>query len=97
MKFVSKNVVSDSDKAYFSKKFRKLLRTIKEEQQEGLKTENKSFNIKINLAEGIEHNEENDNKEENIKIEKIRKEVLNFIENQKIPEIFREIGEYPIE
>jgi hypothetical protein len=97
MKIVSKNVVSDNEKAYFSKKFRKLLRAIKEEQQENLKTENKLFNIKINLAEGVEHTEELENKEENMKIEKIKKEVFNFIENQKIPEIFREINEYQIE
>lgn len=97
MKIVSKNVLSDTEKAYFSKKFRKLLRAIKEEQQENLKTENKLFNIKINLAEGVEHTEDYENKEENLKIEKIRKEVFNFIENQKIPEIFREINEYQIE
>ena len=97
MKIVSKNIQLDNEKAYFSKKFRKLLRQIKEEQQENLKTENKLFNIKINLAEGVEHNEEIENKEENLKIEKIRKEVFNFIENQKIPEIFREVNEYPIE
>ena len=40
MKIVSKNIQLDNEKAYFSKKFRKLLRQIKEEQQENLKTEN---------------------------------------------------------
>lgn len=97
MKFVSKNIGSDLEKAYFSKKFRKLLKAIKEEQQENQKTENKTFNIKINLSEGVEQNEEVEQKEEQMKIERIRKEVFNFMENQKIPEIFREISDYPIE
>lgn len=92
MKFLTKNLKNDGSKSIFSKKFRKLLRSIKEEQNESaLKAEAKNFNIKINL------NENDEKKEEKDKFEIIRKEVKNFIENQKVPEIYREIAEYPIE
>ena len=91
MKFLAKNSKDEEMKTYFSKKFRKLLRTFKEEQNESLKPQEKMFNIKINL------NETEEKKEENEKLEYIKKEVLNFVDNQKIPEVFRNPMEYPIE
>jgi hypothetical protein len=90
MKFLNKNLNNvNGIKTYFSRKFRKLLRTIKEEQSEGIKE--KAFNIKINLNESEEKREEKD------KLEAMRKEVITFIDNQKIPEVFRNVNEYPIE
>lgn len=91
MKFVTKNLVNESLKSHFSKKFRKLLRTIKEEQAEATKTDGKGFNIKINLNETDEKREEKD------KLDIVKKEILNFIDSQKIPEVYRSIAEYPIE
>lgn len=88
MKFISKNISNDSVKSYFSKKFRKFLRLIKEEQND---IDNKTFNIKIDLNENEEKREEKD------KLELIRKEISVFIDNQKIPEVFRQNNEYPIE
>jgi len=88
MKFLSKNISNDSIKSYFSKKFRKLLRWIKEEQND---IDNKAFNIKIDLNENEEKREEKD------KLEIIRKEISAFIDNQKMPEVFRQNTEYPIE
>jgi hypothetical protein len=91
MKFLSKNLNNTNNiKSYFSRKFRKLLRSIKEEQSDGMKTD-KAFNIKINLNESEEKKEEKD------KLDTIRKEVLNFIDNQKIPEVLRNLSEYPVE
>ena len=89
MKAISKIIKNENSKNYFSKKFRKLLRSIKNE-----KTENndiKGFNIKINLNETEEKREEKD------KLEMIKSSLINFIDNQKIPEVYREITEYPIE
>jgi len=91
MKVLSKCVFNDGSKAYFSKKFRKILRALKEEQNENKNLKN-DFKMKINLAE-----EPSDNKEEKLKIEEIKKVIDNFLENQRIPESFREIREYPIE
>jgi len=88
MNFLSKNISNDSIKSYFSKKFRKLLRTIKEEQND---IDNKAFNIKIDLNENEEKREEKDN------LEIVRKEIYAFIDNQKVPEVFRQNTEYPIE
>lgn len=88
MKFLSKNISNDSVKSYFSKKFRKLLRGIKEEQND---VDNKAFNIKIDLNENEEKREEKD------KLDIIRKEISAFIDNQKMPEVFRQNTEYPIE
>ena len=94
MKFLTKNLNNENMKSYFSKKFRKLLRNIKEEQNDGVinkSNENKAFNIKIHL------NENEEKREEKGKLEYIKKDVINFIDNQKIPEVFRNITEYPIE
>jgi hypothetical protein len=92
MKFLSKNLNNlNNIKSYFSRKFRKLLRSIKDEQAEGSKPLDKTFNIKINL------NENEEKREEKNKLDQIKKEVLNFIDNQKVPEVFRNVSEYPIE
>jgi len=88
MKFLSKKISNDSVKSYFSKKFRKLLRYIKEEQND---IDNKAFNIKIDLNENEEKREEKD------KLDLIRKEISQFIDNQKMPEVFRQNTEYPLE
>jgi len=50
------------------------------------------FKMKINLSEDVI-----EDKEEKIKIEEMKNVISHFIENQKIPESFREIKEYPIE
>ena len=90
MKVLSKNLNNTNNiKSYFSRKFRKLLRSIKEEQTEGLKSD-KAI-IKINFNESEEKREEKD------KLDQIRKEVLNFIDNQKVPEVLRNVSEYPLE
>jgi hypothetical protein len=88
-KLLAKHLKNTEIKSFFSKKFRKFLRVIKEEQN--AQQEGKAFNIKINLNENEEKREEKD------KLDQIRKEVLNFIDNQKIPEILRSSTEYPIE
>ena len=91
MKFLSKYIFNDGSKSYFSKKFRKILRMLKEEQIESKNLKN-DFKMKINLSEDV-----NDNKEEKLKIEEIKKVIDHFIENQRLPESFREIREYSIE
>jgi hypothetical protein len=90
MKVITKNIDNEQAKTNFSKKFRKLLRTIKQETSESANPE-KAFNIKINLNETEEKREEKD------KLDSIKKEIINFIDSQKIPEVFREITEYPID
>jgi hypothetical protein len=90
MKLLSKNMDNvNGVKSYFSTTFRKLLRNIKEEQNEG--TKEKQYCIKINLNESEEKREEKD------KIEAVKKEVINFIENQKIPECMRDVDLFPLE
>jgi hypothetical protein len=89
-KFLSKNMTNDALKSYFQKNFRKLLRKIKEEQAESV-AKDKAFNIKINL------NESEEKMQEKAQLEALKREVLNFIDNQKIPENFRETLEYPLE
>jgi hypothetical protein len=92
VKFLTKNLKNDSLKSHFLKKFRKLLRTIKEEQTENANLKNeKAFAIKIDLNEDEEKREEKD------RLEQIKKECINFIDNQKIPEEFRDIHKYPID
>jgi len=91
MKFLSKFIFNDGSKSYFSKKFRKILRALKDEQTDNKNLKN-DFKMKINLSEDIA-----DNKEEKLKIEEIKKVIDHFIENQRIPESFREIRDYPIE
>lgn len=92
MKFVTKHLTVPENKPKFAKKFRKLLRTLKEEQSdENAKMDSKALNIKIDL------NENEEKREEKEKLDKIRKEVENFVDNQKIPEVFRDNNEYPIE
>ena len=88
VKFMSKNISNDQSKSYFSRKFRKLLRSIKEDQND---LDNKAFNIKIDLDENEEKKEKKD------KLDMIRKEISQFIDNQKMPEVFRQNTEYPIE
>jgi hypothetical protein len=90
MKVISKHIINENSKNYFSKKFRKLLRSIKNEKSDNI-SEGKGFNIKINLNETEEKREEKD------KLDYIKSCVINFIDNQKIPEVYREISEYPIE
>lgn len=91
MKFINKNLINSPNnlKSYFSKKFRKMLRTIKEEQNEGASKE--VLNIKINL------NETEEKRQELEKLNELNKEIYDFIENQKIPETLRNVSEYPIE
>lgn len=92
MKFVTKHLTVAENKPKFAKKFRKLLRTLKEEQSdENAKMDSKALNIKIDL------NENEEKREEKEKLDKIRKEMENFVDNQKIPEVFRDNNEYPIE
>jgi hypothetical protein len=90
MKQVSKFIDNEQAKNNFSKKFRKLLRTIKQETVENSGAEKQS-NIKINLNDTDEKREEKD------KLDNIKKEIINFIDSQKIPEVYREITEYPID
>jgi hypothetical protein len=88
MKVVSKFIDNEQAKVVFSKKFRKLLRTIKQETNE---TNPEKTVVKINLNETEEKREEKD------KLDVIKKEIINFIDSQKIPEVYREITEYPID
>lgn len=90
MRLLNKNMDNvNGMKSYFSTTFRKLLRNIKEEQNEGNKE--KQYCIKINLNETEEKREEKD------KIDAVKKEVVNFIDNQKIPECMRDNNLYPLE
>lgn len=87
LKFLNSNLKTLDNKATFLKKFRKLLKSIKDEQGE----EENKLNIKINL------NEDEVIKENKIILEDARRIVANFIDYQKVPEEFREYGEYPLE
>ena len=89
-KFINSNLKENADKnnkIAFMKRFRKFIKALKDEQGE----EENKFNIKINL------NEDEQIKESKRIFSEARKVLSNFIENQKIPEEFREIHEYPLE
>lgn len=90
MKFINKYTTNEIIRNNFSSKFRRLLRNIKEDQNQS-EMENKAFNIKIDLDENEEKREEKD------KLDMIGKEITHFIDNQKMPEVFRQSTEYPMD
>ena len=74
------------------KKFRKLIRTLQDEQnEEASKMEMKNLNIKIDL------NENEEKRQEKSKLEQIRRDIKIFVENQKVPDVFLDPNEYSIE
>lgn len=92
MKFITKHLKDAEVKSKFIKKFRKLIRILQEEQIEELnKLDGKALNIKIDL------NENEEKREEKAKLEQIKKELKNFVENQKVPDVYLDSNEYSIE
>ena len=92
MKFINKHLNEPEVKSKFVKKFRKLIRTLQEEQiEESSKMDGKALNIKIDL------NENEEKREEKLKIEQIKKELKNFVDNQKVPDVYLDPYEYPID
>ena len=92
MKFITKHLKDAEVKSKFIKKFRKLIRILQEEQIEELnKLDGNALNIKIDL------NENEEKREEKNKLEQIRKDLKNFVENQKVPDVYLDYNEYSIE
>lgn len=92
VKFLNNNMKNKDDKETKSKilkKFRKMLRAIMEEQ----KVEDNKMILKINNKE-TKLLSEQDNK---ILIEETLAKIQVILDNQKIPEVYRENGEYPID
>lgn len=91
-KFISRHLMKKDEKNKFMKDFSELIRNIKNQQkEESTKLDQKTLTIKIDL------NENEANREERVKLEKIRKTVKKFTENQKIPGIYLDKEEYSIE
>ena len=69
-----------------------MFRTLQDQQNEETNNlDGKALNIKIDL------NENEEKREEKAKLEAIRKELKNFVENQKIPDVYLDPNEYSIE
>ena len=92
MKFITKHLTTPELRSKFMKKFRKLIRTLQDEQnEEASKMEMKNLNIKIDL------NENEEKRQEKSKLEQIRRDIKVFVENQKVPDVFLDPNEYSIE
>jgi len=91
IKFVNKHLNKSEEKAKFMKDFKSLIRDMSNRQkEESTKLDQKTL-IKIDL------NENEANREERIKLDKIRKNVKKYLDEHKIPEIYLDKEEYSIE
>ncbi len=90
-KFISKYLNKKEEKTKFMNDFKSLIREMKNKQkEESTKLDQKTL-IKIDL------NENEANREERIKLEKIRKTVKKYVEEHKVPGIYLDKEEYSIE
>ena len=90
-KFISKHLNKKEEKTKFMKDFKTLIRDMKNKQkEESTKLDQKTL-IKIDL------NENEANREERVKLEKIRKTVKKYVEEHKVPGIYLDKEEYSIE
>ena len=90
-KFISKYLNKKDEKNKFMKDFKTLIRDMKNKQkEESTKLDQKTL-IKIDL------NENEANREERIKLEKIRKIVKKYVEEHKVPGVYLDKEEYSIE
>ena len=90
-KFIRKYLNKSEERTKFMKDFQSLIRDMTNRQkEESTKLDQKTL-IKIDL------NENEANKEERIKLEKIRKTVKKYLDEHKIPEIYLDKEEYSIE
>ena len=90
-KFIIKYLNKNEEKTKFMKDFKTLIRDMKNKQkEESTKLDQKTL-IKIDL------NENEANREERVKLEKIRKTVKKYVEDHKVPGIYLDKEEYSIE
>ena len=90
-KFIRKYLNKSDERTKFMKDFQSLIRDMSNRQkEESTKLDQKTL-IKIDL------NENEANREERIKLEKIRKTVKKYLDEHKIPEIYLDKEEYSIE
>ena len=90
-KFIRKYLNKSEERTKFMKDFQLLIRDMSNRQkEESTKLDQKTL-IKIDL------NENEANREERIKLEKIRKNVKKYLDEHKIPEIYLDKEEYSIE
>ena len=90
-KFIVKYLNKNEEKTKFMKDFKSLIRDMKNKQkEESTKLDQKTL-IKIDL------NESEANREERVKLEKIRKTVKKYVEDHKVPGIYLDKEEYSIE
>ena len=90
-KFIRKYLNKADERTKFMKDFQSLIRDMSNRQkEESTKLDQKTL-IKIDL------NENEANREERIKLEKIRKTVKKYLDEHKIPEIYLDKEEYSIE
>ena len=90
-KFIRKYLNKTEERTKFMKDFQSLIREmVNRQKEESTKLDQKTL-IKIDL------NENEANKEERIKLEKIRKTVKKYLDEHKIPEIYLDKEEYSIE
>ena len=90
-KFIRKYLNKSDERTKFMKDFQSLIRDMTNRQkEESTKLDQKTL-IKIDL------NENEANREERIKLEKIRKTVKKYLDEHKIPEIYLDKEEYSIE
>ena len=92
-KWVSLNVKNKEDKELkpkFLKKFRKFIKSIKDEQVD----DSSKMNIKVNLNQNMNIEKIKSSKEA---IEQAIKVSQDFLDNQKVPEVYRETDQYPID
>ena len=92
VKFLNNNMINKEDKenkGKILKKFRKILKAIKDE----MSVEVNKLNIKLKINKDSKLLGESDYKS---LMENTIFELQEILDNQKVPEIFREVGEYPI-
>ena len=90
-KFIRKYLNKSDERTKFMKDFQSLIRDMSNRQkEESTKLDQKTL-IKIDL------NENEANREERVKLEKIRKTVKKYLDEHKIPEIYLDKEEYSIE
>jgi hypothetical protein len=91
LKFITRHLNKKEEKTKFMKDFQTLIRDMKNKQkEESTKLDQKTL-IKIDL------NENEANREERMKLEKIRKTVKKYLEEHKVPGIYLDKEEYSIE
>ena len=93
MKVLSNHKVSEECKTIISKGLRSILKELKANNLDGGVVENKTVNVQLKISCG----DDGFDPEKMDKLDKIKKKLLTFIEEQRVPESYRNVVDFPIE